>query len=114
METALGMAENSPFHPRAVSAENPSRHSSSPRNQRAGAWGDATGNCLAKAQGGFDKPTLLRMVTCSQPIAGAMSRTGPLKILSVTSTVSPPGAKVMACLAFGPLVKRLPRTVTFP
>ena len=48
------------------------------------------------------------------PGRGAMLRTGPRKTLPDTSSPSPPGAKVTACSALGPLVKMFPRTMTLP
>ena len=57
---------------------------------------------------------LPRISTFVQPAAGTTSRAGPRKTLSATRIVSPPGANVIAWVAWGPLVNTLPRIVTLP
>ena len=45
---------------------------------------------------GGSAPTFLRIVTFVQPVVGAIVRTLPWKMLSETSSVSPPGANLIA------------------
>ncbi len=94
------------------------RKTSAKLGEKTGRPGDSflpgRGPPRRKAHGCGSKPALFRTVTFSQPCGAGNVRTGPEKILSVTRIVSPPGAKVRACSALGPLVKTLPRTITLP
>ena len=59
-------------------------------------------------------PVLPEILTSTQPFIGGMSRTGPSKWLPWMAIRDPPGIKVIAWLAAGPLRKRLLRRMTSP